>query len=224
MKVLILDSGTIINLSMNGLLYILEKIKKVTSIKILITKYVKQEVVDRPLGVERFELEALRVQNLIDLGILEMPESLGISENELDEKMNELMNIANHYLQINNKWISIVSEAEMSCLAISSELINRGIENLIGIDERTTRMLCENPINLEKLMSAKLHQKVSLISRNMTMFAPYRFIRSTELVYIAYKKGLIDIKGKKVLEALLYATKFKGSSISFEEINILKKM
>jgi hypothetical protein len=41
---------------------------------------------------------------------------------------------------------------------------------------------------------------------------------------VAYKKGLIRLQGKKVLEAVLYATKFKGTAISFEEIETLKKL
>ena len=56
------------------------------------------------------------------------------------------------------------------------------------------------------------------------IFPNYKFIRSTELVFVAYKKGIINIHGKNVLDALLYATKFKGSSISFEEIEELKKV
>jgi hypothetical protein len=59
----------------------------------------------------------------------------------------------------------------------------------------------------------------------MKIFSKFKFIRSSELVYVAYKKGIINLgNNKKVLEALLYATKFKGSSISFEEINELKRL
>ena len=86
------------------------------------------------------------------------------------------------------------------------------------------RLVCESPQSLEKLMSAKLHQKVQLVANNYNVFSNFRFIRSSELVYVAYKKGLIDLHGKNVLEALLYATKYKGAAISYEEINSLKKL
>ena len=66
MRVLILDSGPLINLSMNGLLYILEGLKAHFQGKIIITRQVKYETIDRPLNVPRFELGALRIKNLLD--------------------------------------------------------------------------------------------------------------------------------------------------------------
>ena len=224
MKVLIFDSGTLINLSMNGLLEILENLKKICGCRFLITKDVKYEVVDRPIGIQRFELGALRVQNLIDSGVLEMPSSVDISEEIIKENTKSLMEIANHSVQIGSKWVDIVSSAEISCLALSSELSARGIENLIAIDERTTRVLSENPGNMGRIMSERLHRNVYVKEENLKAFSKFKFIRSSEIVYAAYKKGIIKIKGKKALEALLYATKFKGAAISFEEIDILKRL
>jgi len=83
MKVLIFDTGTLITLSMNGLLYLLEEMKKTCDCKFLITKEVKYEVLDRPIGIKRFELGALRVQALIEKGVLELPNALKISEPEM---------------------------------------------------------------------------------------------------------------------------------------------
>ncbi len=223
-KVLILDTGALINLSMNGLLDILGKLKKNCDCRFLITREVKYEIVDRPIGIYRFELGALRVQNLIDSEILEMPSSLGIKDEKISSKTKELMEIANHSVQIGGKWVKIVSEGEMSCLALSVELSERGIKNIIAIDERTTRVLSENPENFQRLMSEKMHRNVYVEENKLESFSNFRFIRSSELVYVAYKKGAIDLKGKKALESLLYATKFKGAAISFEEINILKKL
>ena len=224
MKALIFDSGTLINLSMNGLLYILEGLKKDFNGKFLVTEQIKQETIDRPIGIQRFELGAIQIQNLLDSGILELPDVLGIMPKDLEEETNKLLETANHYMQMRSHWIQIVSAGEMSCLALSDVLSKRGVETLIAIDERTTRMLAENPGALEKVMSEKLHQPVQLLESNFKAFASYKFIRSSELVYVAYKKGLVNLQGKKVLEALLYATKFHGAAISFEEIEELKKL
>ena len=223
-KALIFDSGTLINLSMNGLLELLEKLKKNFNGKFLITKEVKYEVVDRPIGIYRFELGAMRVQKLIDTKVLEMPSSLNISEDMIKKETQRLMEIANHSVRVGNKMVNIVSDAEISCLALSEELSAKGIENIIAIDERTTRMLSESPGMMERMMSEKMHHRVSVDESKLKEFSKFRFIRSSELVYVAYKKGLADIEGKKALEALLYATKFKGSAISFEEIDELKKL
>ncbi|MEK6850051.1 MAG: hypothetical protein AABX85_00575 [Nanoarchaeota archaeon] len=223
MKALIFDSGALINLSMNGLIYILEGLKKNFDGKFLITQEVKGETIDRPMGIQRFELGALQIKNLIDTKILEMPSSLGIDENLLKNETMRLVNNANRTMQVKGQWVHLVEEAEMSCVALSAELNRRGFDTLIAIDERTTRMLCENPYNLEKIMSGKLHQNVKLVSSDANIFGKCNFIRSSELVYTAYKKGLIKLTGKRVLEALLYATKYKGASISLEEIDTLKK-
>ena len=224
MKTLVLDSGIMINLSMNGLLYILEELKKISNIRLVTTNQVKYEVVDRPLGIPRFEFGAFEIKDLIDRKIIEMPEDFGIPSEKLNSSTNEFKEIANHSVQANGKWIDIVSNAEMSCLALSKELTKKKIENIIGIDERTTRLLAEKPENLESMMAGRLHQRITLNKKNFPAFKEFRFIRSAEIVYVAYKKGIIKLKGPKILEAVLFATKFHGSSISYEEINELKKL
>jgi len=223
MKALIFDSGALINLSMNGLLYVLELLKRDFDGKFLITKQVKYEVVDRPMGIQKFELGALRVQNLIDQRVLEFPDSLGISDETINKKTKEFMQKSNHALLYKRNWMEIVSDAEMSCLALSSELEKKDMDCVIAIDERTTRMLCEDPRELIGIMTNKLHQRVKISNKP---YPPneFKFLRSSELVYVAFKKGYINLQGKQALEALLYATKFKGSSISFEEIDQLKKL
>jgi len=222
-KALIFDSGALINLSMNGLLYILESLKKNFPGKFLITKQVKYEIVDRPIGIKRFELGALMVQNLIDSGVLEMSSSVGVSDDIIASRTKDFMQKSNHSLTYKGDWMEVVSDAEMSCLALSAELEKKGYECMIAIDERTTRMLGEDPKKLAEIMSNKLHQNVRVSAKPYPQ-GEFSFIRSSELVYVAYKKGYIHLSGKQALDALLYATKFKGSSISFEEIEQLKKL
>lgn len=224
MKALIFDSGPLINFSMNGLLYTLEKLKNAFSGKFIITNEVKYEVCERPLNVKRFQLGAMRIQKLIDSKVLESPDVVGVRSETIRKETKRLMNFSNNSFKANGKFIKIVSPAEVSCLALSSELNKKEINNLIAIDERTARMLCEKPINLEKIMSRRLHKKVQLVDSKLEELEKIKLIRSSELIYVAHKKGLTNIKGPKALEALLYGTKFKGSSISFDEINVLKKL
>jgi hypothetical protein len=223
-KVLIFDSGALINLAMNGLLDILESLKKEFDGKFIMSREVKYEVIDHPVGISRFELEALRIQKLIDSKVIEFPSAVGISDEILRKETERVMNIANHSVMSHGNWIKLVSEAEMSCIALSNKLEQAGTESMIAIDERTTRILSERPANLEKIMADKMHRDIELNQETLKNFPKCRFIRSSELVFVAYKKGLIDLEGKKVLEALLYATKFKGAAISFEEIDELKKL
>lgn len=224
MRAVVFDSGSLITLAMNGMLYIIQELKKTFPGKFLITLEVKREVIDNPLKVKRFELEALQIQDLLEKKILELPEAIFISSSEVTEEANFLLDKANHFLQVSGNWIEIVSPGEMSCLALSSILSKKDIENVISIDERTTRLLAEKPENLEKMMSERLHKNVKLVANDYRIFSKYKFIRSTELIYVAFKKDIIPIKDKRILEAALYAAKFKGCSVSFEEIEELKKL
>lgn len=224
MKALIFDSGTIINLSMNGLLYILNDLKKSFDGKFITTRQVKYEIIDRPIKVPRFELEALRVKELMKEGVLEDPSTLGIDENIINKKTAELLKKANHLISSNGKWIEIVSDAEMSCLALSTILSQKGIKNIIAVDERTTRIMSEKPEALEDIISKKIHQRVKMSPSNIFGSSSFKFIRSSELVYVAYKKGILKLKGREALEAALYATKFKGAAISWDEIKEIKKL
>jgi len=224
MKAIIFDSGVLINMSLNGFFHILEPLRKISECKFLITKQVKYEIVDRPLKIPRFELGALRIRDLIDRKVIEMPDILGIGDKEIVSKMDYFMNKANHLVQVNGRWIEIVSEGEMSCLALSSILFEKSIDNLIGVDERTTRILAENPREIEKVISNKIHQNTKMIKSDLSDFYKFKFIRTSEILYSAFKLGLINIKDPKALEACLYASKFSGASISFEEIDILKKL
>jgi len=224
MKVLILDSGPIINLAINGLLYVFENLKENFDGKFIITNEVKREIYDKPIKVQRFELEALRIKQLIDKKIFEFPESIGINTSELEKETRRLMDIANTSIESHHRKIKIMSEAEMSCIALSKILTKKKIENIIAVDERTARIISEKPENLQKIISNKIHEKAKLVNPHLEDFKHLKFIRSSEIVYVAHKKGLTNLKDKKALEAFLYATKFKGSSISWDEIRALKKL
>lgn len=222
-KILILDAGPIINLSINGLLEIFEKIHQ-NGIIIAITNYVYQEVVDRPSHIPRFELGALRVKELVEKGVIKFATDLGLAQAEIESETQRWLKIANSAIRYENHFIEVVSIAEISCIAVSSLLNKKNIDNIIGIDERTTRILFEKPENLRELMSSKLHRNITLYTKDLEKTRQFRFIRSSEIVFMAYKKGLIQIRDKHALEALLYATKFKGCAISWEEIEQLKKL
>ncbi len=223
MKALIFDASSLISLSMNGLLGELEKLKKVFSGKFLITRDVKREIVDKPIKIPRFKLEALRLNRLIENNVLEMSSSLGVDPELVSKKTKEFENTANSTFESVKKDIHLIDAGEASCLALSRLLDEKKMKNIIAVDERTTRMLSERPENLKKLMEKKLHTKLNSKKENYKFFHGFKFIRSSELVYVMFKKKIIDVKNG-VLEALLYAVKYKGCAISNEEIKEIKGM
>ena len=224
-KAIIFDASTLISISMNGLVDEFKELKKIFNGKFIITKEVKEEVIDRPIKIKRFELEALRVKQMLDEKTLEMPNSLGIDDSEISKETENFLNHANAIFKSSRGEVKIIHLGEASCLALSKILREKNIENVLGIDERTTRMLIEKPQNLKNLLEKKMHTKITLVKENFNFFKGFKVIRSIELMYVAYKKGLVKIKdGNLVLDAILYALKFKGASISGDEIEEIKKI
>lgn len=220
-KIIIFDSGTIINFAMNGLTGLLAELKKIFKGRFLITEEVKYEIIDKPKRINKFKLEAMMIEKLFDEKVIELPYQI-IGKNELKNKMDKIFDILNHTFYARDEFMNIVDKAEVGVLALSLLLNEKGIKNVVAIDERTARMLCEMPDNLEKLFQEKLKTPVEM-KHDISFLSQVKVIRSSELMYIAYKKGLVKLKDH-VLEALLYAVKFKGCSISFEEINKIKNL
>ena len=223
-KVIIFDASILITFAMNGLLPEFKELRKNFDGKFIITNAVKKEAIDNPLKIKRFELEALKIKALLDEKILELPQSLGVLQSDVAGITNDLLDESNSLFSGNGKDIHIIDLGEASCLALSKLLEKKGIDNIMAIDERTMRMLCEKPENLRSLLEQKLHTKIVLKKIKTTNFSKCRIIRSSELVYIAYKKGLVRLKSDRVLDALLYGVQFKGCSISHEEIEEIKRL
>lgn len=224
MKVLIFDSSSLINFVMNGSTDILVSLKKEFDGKFIIPHSVKREIIDRPIKIKQYELGALKAKFLMDKKIIELPESIGLDHNYISEISQVILKGANKVFSTKNEFLHIIHEGEASCLALSIIAKEKGIENVVVIDERTTRMLGERPENLKKLFEKKFHTNIKMSEENLPKINKIKFIRSSELMYIAWKKKLISLDNEKVLDALLYATKYKGASISSEEIEEIENL
>jgi predicted nucleic acid-binding protein len=218
MKYIIFDAGPLINFSMNGLLPLFIKLRKEFPGKFLITESVKKEIIDRPQEIRRFQLGALQLKALLKEKIIELPELNPEQKKQLGKKSVEFMNLANSTFRVKHRDLHLIHKGEAATLALASIFK----PSVIAVDERTTRMLCENPENLRKLLQKKLHSSVKANKKNYSYFKEFRIIRSTELVYIAYKKKLHELKDPKALEAMLHGVKYKGCSVSEEEIEEMK--
>ena len=118
-RAIIFDAGTLISLSMAGLLEVLEKLKKNFDGYFLITPKVKEETIDNPIKIKRFELEALRAKILLEKKVIEMPEALGIDEKILRDKANEILEMTNSFFKSSEGNVKIMHLGEASCLALS---------------------------------------------------------------------------------------------------------
>jgi predicted house-cleaning noncanonical NTP pyrophosphatase (MazG superfamily) len=223
-KAVIFDTGVLITLSMNCLLDILRELKKKSNAEFIITKEVEHEAVIRPMKITRFKLGAMRIKSLIDDGTLVFPEAVGIQQKEISSMAQNVMKSANNLFYEHQKPIHIIDLGESSILALSKLLRDKGIKNVIAMDERTTRMLCEKPNNLHNLLERKLHTKLKEVGKRDDTFHQSSFIRSTEVIYVAFKKGIIKDTSAEMLDALLYGAKFKGAAISGDEIREIERL
>ena len=223
MKYLIFDSGPIISLTMSGMLSVLEKLKDKFNGEFIITPQVKNEIIDRPMRIKKYKLEAIQVKDLVNKGVLKMSTKF-VPQQKLDRETRWIMQTMNNVLSepSTKEKISLIHEGEASCLAFSKLC---GVDNLIVIDERSTRMMIENPKALEEMMERKLHTPLEVNNNLLNQLKQFKFIRSAELLFVAYKKELIGLKqDKNLLDALLYGVKFKGTAISSTEIEDMKKL
>jgi len=223
-RYLILDSGTIINIVQNCLVSFFRELSRIFQGEFIITDAVKYETIEHPSKIKKFSWGAIRIQSLLDEEIIKLVEDENlITKKELARKTDEVLDFANSAFIADGKPIHLIDKGEAECLALSLILSKKGIENAVVIDERTARMLCENAENLKSLMESKLETRIKMKKENLKVFEKIKVLRSTELVYMAFKKGLVDSDRKK-LEAMLYALKFGGCSISEKEVEIMKKM
>jgi len=222
--IIIFDAGTLISFSKAGLVPELRELKKIFKGKFIINQKVKEEAIDTPLKIKRFQLEALKIKSLLDDKILEMPDSLGLDDKLIRLKANTILNKANTIFHGDERDIHLIELGECTALAISKMLNEKKINNVIAIDERTTRSISETPRELKKYLEKRLHTNLNVNQENLDFFKQFKFIRSTELIYVAYKKGILRLKGTENLSAVLYALKYKGCAISGKEIQEIKNL
>lgn len=226
MKTIIFDTGPIISLAMNNLLDILKKLKEPFNGEFYITPAIKKEVIDRPLDSRKFKFEAIQVYKQLQDGVFK------IYPNNMDQLAEELLTLANNTFKAQGNYIQIVHYAEMEVVAAALTL---GATAIV-IDERTTRVLIENPILIKERLEKKLHVNVEINKENLSELKKrlqgITVLRSFELVTIAYEKGYLnnyvlkEIKQpkKELLTAILWGVKLSGCAVSEDEIDTLLRI
>lgn len=224
MKNIVFDSSTIISLSTNDLLWILKPLKEKFSGDFLISEGVKKELVDNPLQTKKFKFEALMILNLINNNNLKI-----YNDKEVEKKIYYLDSLVNNLFKAKGEYIRIMHSGEIASLAVAIILKS----DAYLVDERTTRMVIEDPERLVKILRNKLHTTVNINRNNLELIKKeingLKVIRSTELVLMAYEMGLFKefLKltayskniNKDLIDGLLWGLKLRGCSISEEEID-----
>ena len=210
MSVFVVDSSTIISLTLNCLLDTFTKFHE-RGHRFIIPEWVYDEVVNRPIKSERFGFEAYRIKQKVDEGVFE------VYHGKISDEAKNFAKYINHSFMADNHPIKIIHPADSEGIILA-----RKIGDALIVDERNMRMVLENPIGIKKLLQHKLHREISVNEKNLENALSYvkdlPVLRSVDLVSILWKEKMMKLDGKDELESILFALKFSGCAISFNEI------
>lgn len=209
------DSSALISLSMNCMSSVLRDL----GVEVVIPPGVYAEVVSKPIGSRRFALGSMRVNKLLGDKVI------SVRKPDLDLTGRILEGFNSSYM-ISKRPLRILHQGEAEALSLTR---SRDVEALL-VDERTTRLLIEDPEQLRRLLSRQNNQDVSLDVRRVDetrgLIPDVVVLRSAEVAAVAYERGVLSkylSEGEgNLLEAVLCALKFSGCSITWSEIEDYK--
>ncbi len=215
MNKLIFDSSSIISLSEKCFSRVFEEYSK--RIELVIPESVEAETVTRPLGIERFELNAVRIQMAVRKNWLRVmpldPIHEGIAR--------KIMSSANSLLWIGNRPLVLLQEAETHAIALAMQLGS----NAVAVDERNTRLVIEDTERLGEFLEKRFGKHVEIDREKQDalkgILGGVKVVRSVELFALAFKQGMLSgelEETKQALEAGLLSLKFSGCAVSRGEI------
>ena len=224
MKALFFDAGPVITLVMSGMQNILKPLKTEFKGEFYITPAVHYELIERPITIRRFQFEALQVLKLMREGVFKIYEKVP------QQKVQELINLANKTYSVKGKNIDILQKGEVESMASAAQEKNTAVV----MDEHTMRLLLEDHKNLRSLLQKRFHKPVQANKETIKQFCNIvktrPIIRSAELISVAYTKNLLKDyipkkrNGKKLLiDSMLWATKYHGCAISNKEIEAMSE-
>jgi len=208
MKALSCDSSSIIALSENCLLWLLDKFDA----EFWIPPYVKKEIMDNPITTKKYGFEAMR-NGLIIGNVIKVVET--------NERLRDkIINVGNRLLRAEGRFLRIIHCGEADALALA---IEKGLKGIL-VDEKNTRLMIENPEALRRIVEKRIGKRVEInweaVREIQRMTKGLRIIRSAEIVTIAVKRGILNwpYSKKELLKNALYALKFSGCAITEKEI------
>lgn len=211
------DSGVLISLTAGCLDNVLYHFSEHYDVRFVIPPSVEYETVTRPLynGLRKHLFSAIRIKDAIADGVIEVVDA------KVEDEGRRIMQFANNTFYMQGKPVRLIQFGESEMLALALAL---GVDNIL-IDERTTRMLIEAPIQLKTHMEKEFQVNVMMNKNSYRELASrishLKVIRSSELVVLAYETGYFrnfSALQREALEAALYKMKYSGCSISFDEI------
>jgi hypothetical protein len=220
MKSIVFDTSSVISIMTNNLMDTLIKLKQDSGVNYVITDEIKRELLDVPLQGKKYKLEAIMLSHYLNKYFKTF------SNLNFESMTNYILEKCNTLFSINGKALKLVDKAEVEGLVVA--MISNA--DAYVVDERTMRLIVENPRRLHKLLEKKFHSKIEvdykILREFETKFENIEILRSSELMVTAYYKNLF-VKynyDEQILEALLWGLRLRGCSISREDIDAVMKL
>ena len=215
MAAIVCDSSSLISLSetcnIEALNFLAGK-----GTRFLIPPAVRNEIISTPLKIRKYQFSALRLRKVLDQKVLQIQ-----GNRETQAKANRFLAITNSLFSVEGKPLKLVHEGEAECVG----LLQQGMADALLMDEKTTRLLLEDPEKLLERMKSEYEEKIRVNQKNLQelekMARNTTIIRSAEVLAVAAEKGFFKDFGRGEQEALhagIYALKEAGCSLSSNEI------
>lgn len=223
MSVIVVDSSTIISCAVNCLIWIFDRLQQKGN-RFVVPASVKREIVDQGLASQKYKYEAIRVMRYTLKGTFE------VDKRDIKNEASRILNYANTSFTINGNPLKILQDADAEVVALAKK-INA---DAIATDERTLRMLVENPEAMKPILEEKFHAKVGVNENSLrelsNIIKGVPVMRSVDIITTAFMAGIFEeTEGycknvipncrKELIQGLLFALKFSGCAIAFEEVN-----
>ena len=212
----ICDTSSLISLMDTCTSGVLRFLREKADARFLVPPGVYEEMVSRPLGIKRYGYSAVRLRKLVEDEIVEL-----LPGKDLAQRTQEFVGLANNSFFVDGRPLRILHEGEAECLAA----LKGSRHPILAVDEKTTRLLLEDPKRMRELMQGEYQRKIVVNKTSMDRFQQLAgdvlVVRSTELVALAAKRGFFQEYGSEALEAYhasLYALRYAGCSISSDEL------
>lgn len=213
---LVCDASSLISLTDSCFIHAIYFLKKKHKGKFLIPPSVERECIDSPMMLRQHAIYALRLKRAVMEGIIS---AVPLADRK---KVQEIRWVANNTFYAGGTPLRLLHEGEAEMLALSRET---GVDNLL-VDERTTRMLIEDPELLRSHLEHEFGRPIAADETNLSSFARFtkgmRLFRSSELLLLAYERGYFADYGEleqEAIEAALYRLKYSGCAIGMREID-----
>jgi len=212
---IVCDSSSLISLTDSCFIHVIYFLKKKYRGRFIIPLSVEKECVEKPMHIRNYALHAIRLKRAIAENMIDV---VGAKPERAAE---EIRFIANNIFHVEGTPLCLLHAGEADVLALALEL---GVDNIL-MDERTTRMLVEDPESLRQHLEHELGRQIGINDEKLSAFSRatrrLRFFRSTELILLAHELGYFADYGeleREAVEASLYKLKYSGCAIGFGEI------